>query len=710
MRYSAAFLILLILATPAFAGDEGDPVQFTGLGDLDPDDLLHAGREDMAEVHELLGKSAPEDEILAYAEDAAFEMRIYLRNQGYPEARIGVALVEGRVQFDVTSGPRAFLGEVTISGVDEEDREALLLFVKAPRTWLFGSDLYTTGSLEAAARKMEGYLRQHGYADAVVTRSAEKELTESETEAEEITIPVEFVVEKGPLHLLESVQITGNRLRTVEQLLDRRTVPTASEPDGVTIRSFLGKPFGPFTPFDLKALVVEHYGDLGYPFVEVAENVILESRGETTAAIVSLEIREGPKTGVRLINIRGNARTKDYIIRRELDLFPGDIYQITKAATAQRHLVETGLFRQVFVDMVRPEEGIEGESAQADLDITVEENEFRRLETMVGWGTWELLRGTVAMTWSNLWGEAYEGTVAVSGSVRGYRLSGRLKDPWVLPDILWDRTAFTVEGLVEDQERPTYSYTRQEVGLILSKKDFFKDTVISLGYSFSVTDVYQVSEDLPDEFLNATNIGSLTLSATRDTRNNPWSPTGGSAVGGSLQYANEGLLGGDLNFWRGRISGIRFLDLGSGFVLAGRIMVGAIAPFGATDEIPIQERFYLGGGQTVRSFQQDDLGPRVSERGASQDTPAGGEFFSLANIELRAALPLGGLEAGIFIDGGNVIEKIRDAGFSDYRFAIGAGLRYGTPIGPVRLDFGVNPNPKSYERKWMIFFAVGYPF
>ena len=97
MRHCAALLIFLVLATPAFAADEEDLVRFTGLGDLDPDDLLHAGRHDMAEVYELHRTGASEDEILAYAEDAAFEMEIYLRKEGYPNAGVDVALVEGQI-------------------------------------------------------------------------------------------------------------------------------------------------------------------------------------------------------------------------------------------------------------------------------------------------------------------------------------------------------------------------------------------------------------------------------------------------------------------------------------------------------------------------------------------------------------------------------------------------------------------------------------
>jgi len=534
MRTAAVLLTLLLLSSPVTAEDEEDLVEFTGLRDLDPDDLLSAGSEDLEDVYALLHKGAPEDEILAYGEDAAFEMLLFIRKDGYPLSGITVELTAGRMRFTVAPGPQVFLGEFVVRGVTEEIREELGKYVQTPRTWIFGSQLYVRSALDGAARRMEGYLRQHGYYDAEVTRipsTVLQELIEHEERPEELTVDVEYEVEQGPLHLLETVRLTGNLVRTKEQILDYET-----EPGGRTIRWLLGRPYGPFTPFDVKAIVTEFYGKQGYPFVEITENVSFDPRGKTTAAIVDLEIREGPKTRIRAVHIFGNLRTGDTVIRREVGLLPGDFFNITAAAETQRRLVETGLFRQVFVDVVPPEEKQTADAVDADLTITLQENEFRRLETMVGWGTWELLRGAVSMTWRNMWGQAYEGSVSLEGSVRGYRLAGHLKDPWALPDFLWDRTAFIAEGFVENKQRPTFSYVREEVGLILRQRDFFDDTVTSFGYAFSRTDVYDVTDDLPEEFENQTNIGRLTLSIIRDTRDNPWSPSSGSALGGSLDY------------------------------------------------------------------------------------------------------------------------------------------------------------------------------
>jgi outer membrane translocation and assembly module TamA len=131
-------------------------------------------------------------------------------------------------------------------------------------------------------------------------------------------------------------------------------------------------------------------------------------------------------------------------------------------------------------------------------------------------------------------------------------------------------------------------------------------------------------------------------------------------------------------------------------------------------DIPIQERFFLGGAQSVRSFTEDDLGPRTLVENAQgdlvpTDSPSGGEFYSLVNLEMRAQV-FGPLEFAMFADGGNVIRFLSDAGLEDYRFALGAGIRVLTPIGPLRVDAGLNPDPREDESRYAIFFAVGYPF
>jgi len=119
--------------------------------------------------------------------------------------------------------------------------------------------------------------------------------------------------------------------------------------------------------------------------------------------------------------------------------------------------------------------------------------------------------------------------------------------------------------------------------------------------------------------------------------------------------------------------------------------------------LPIDERFFNGGSTTVRSFGERDLGPHNRGR------PIGGEFFTVFNAEYTFPL-FGELQGALFVDAGNLLPSSEDPGFNDMRYAIGAGLRYKLPIGPIRLDYGINPDPREFEDIGAFHFSFGFAF
>jgi outer membrane protein assembly factor BamA len=138
-------------------------------------------------------------------------------------------------------------------------------------------------------------------------------------------------------------------------------------------------------------------------------------------------------------------------------------------------------------------------------------------------------------------------------------------------------------------------------------------------------------------------------------------------------------------------------------VASGRI--GAIQPLPDTDVIPLQERFFLGGESTIRSFGQDEAGP------TQNGDPIGGEAFVIFNLELRVPLlVLDDLHGAVFFDTGCLTEEVEDIGGGQWDFGIGPGIRYNTPVGPVRLDVGFNPDRGPEDDLFAVHFSIGYPF
>ena len=720
-----ALLLSSLVAAARAEVRQDSQIEFVGLGDTDEDDLRSAAAEDLRLVSKLIGSKAKADLILTHAEDAAFEMNLFLMDRGYPFSRIEVVIVpkeEGApgaggapvsVRFLVTEGPLVLLDGVSVTGVDEDTAAELVRFVRAPRTSLLGSQIYVESNLDGASQRMRAWLRQRGHRDAAVRRLPVPEIEErreqvpsspagegTSTDPAQMAVQVVYEAVPGAVHVLEEVEIAGCKVVDPVKLANRDS-----------IRAYVGQPYGPFTPFDLESTVKDFYGKLGYPFVVVTANERVEPGGDPVKVLVTITVREGPLVRIGAVRIEGNRRTGDSVVRRELTIHPGEVFDVRKLEASQQRVLRTGLFRQAFIDIARPDRpGLLDEAGpiDADLSLKIEESDFQRFETSVGFGTWELLRAAIGYSWINVAGTGRTLAVELAGSLRGYRASLKGTEPWVMPHLLWDHTVGAAELSLEEQERPSFTYLRQAVGVSITKERLLHKLDASLTYVFRVSEITNVTGSVPRELERTANIGSLTLGVVRDARDNPWSPTKGSLISASLEGANRA-FGGDIDFVRLQVRATQVFDLGAGVRFVAHAAAGAISPSGGQSELPLDERFYLGGGQTVRSFSQDDLGPRFIEDGEETSTAAGGEFYSLLNLEFRVPL-WGDLEGAAFLDAGNVIENVRDAGLEDYRFGVGAGLRYGTPLGAVRVDFGVNPNPRDGEDRWAIFFAVGYPF
>jgi len=211
-------------------------------------------------------------------------------------------------------------------------------------------------------------------------------------------------------------------------------------------------------------------------------------------------------------------------------------------------------------------------------------------------------------------------------------------------------------------------------------------------------------ENLDEEETESVNISSVAVSPTWDSRDDVFAPSRGTRARFGLEWGSH-YLGGELDFVRTRLEASRFWPLGERSVLAASLRTGVIAPIGDSDTIPLQERFFNGGQDTVRAFKQDQLGP-ADEFG----NPEGGETFSVVSLEWRRRLS-GKLAGALFVDAGNVSPQAAEYfSFRDVRHGFGVGLRYLLPIGPLRLDVGVNPAPRDDEDRVVAHFSVGMPF
>jgi outer membrane protein assembly complex protein YaeT len=479
-------------------------------------------------------------------------------------------------------------------------------------------------------------------------------------------------------------------------------------------KEMTGQPFFARQKFALQKQILQIYGNLGYADVSAE---ISDSKGEQPSEVtLSAAITSGPRVIIDAVEIIGNTRTRSSFIRSRLQLKPGDTFSIEKKQGSFRELYRTGLFSSVDI-------GLKGEAVdeQRTLLVSVIEAPAKEVYVEPGWGSYERLRVKFGFREANLLGTGriFDADTEFSVKARGAGVS--VIDPWFL------NTDITAELPVSYEYREEPSFTREDIGAsFLLTKELSDHVTVTGGYTFKRTSLTDVDPDQFDKGQDQDyDLGSIKAQISYDTRNDIFFPTKGQKSFLSAEYADD-LFGGNISF--GRLAGgLRFFwQVRRGTVLAARYSTGLIIPGPDQIGVPIGERFFNGGENTVRSFEEAQLGPKD----ASND-PTGGLAYNTISVELRQQL-VSRLVGSLFVDFGNVApnrsreelgkspyssrseiwqDTLNDY-FSDFRPAVGVGLQYLLPFGPARLDVAFNPdrNKKRDEDLYAWHFSIGMAF
>lgn len=714
-RLSLGFAVFCAVLAPGF-----------GRADADPASGAHASRGSAEEVastrpHQIvfrgnvalsereLRKEAVDElkdfERLGYrpadADDAAFQMEIAYRRAGFPFAsvdyrieRLGEAVV---LTFIVSEGSRVRVRRIEFHGNSAFSDTDLLPFFEEPQAGVFGKTelLYVASQVDAAVSSIRDLYYERGYLDTAIRKP---EVTFSE-DRKWVTISVH--IEEGTRYVIHEVVFGGDVLPGAKSHLDQ----LGSE--------LTGRSYFPRRKLRLRSGVLEIYGNLGYPdaTAEVEEQI-----GQGGQVVLKAQVVSGPLVTISGIAVEGNERTRERFIRRRVAFRPGDPYSLDKKRKSFRELYRTGIFSRVFMTL---QDG--AETAKRELVVEVEEAPSKELYLEPGWGSYELLRATVGFRENNLFGTGRIGSVELMGAIRAQRFTVRLTDPWFL------NTDVTADFPFSVRRREEPSFTRTELGAsALFSRRLTEQVTGTAGYEFrwnrlSDVSAADVSEDEDDKYT----IGMVGAQLTYDTRDDLFFPTQGQRSFVSTDLA-ETFLGGDVAFLR-FTGGTRFFFKLAPYTIFGvRYRGGLIIPGDDEISLPIGERFFNGGGTTVRSFRESELGPKDSS-----GDPVGGQGFNVVNVELRHRIK-GNLVGTIFFDWGNVspnrtraeegrppyenrsevLSDTLDDFFGDFRPGVGFGLQYLLPVGPARFDFAFNPdrNKERDEDFFVFHFSVGAAF
>jgi outer membrane protein assembly complex protein YaeT len=616
----------------------------------------------------------------ARVDDLASEAERYYRERGHHFVRIDYETEPGRAILEIDEGPRVLVDDVRFVGNEAISDEKLEDLLDASRTGIlgFGPRIFVERQIRRLAASVGGAYLERGFQEVHVGEPRTS-FSRSRRKAD-ITI----TIDEGP--------------RYVVRHIDASTVPRL-DPETLANRfaSLPGTAYVERVRLEIKGIVDELYAEAGYPNAEVEVTQTLYRPPDAPRRVdVDFSVRAdpGPLVRVRDIVVVGDDQVSKRFVESRILLEPGDRYDSRAKRRSLLRLFRTGLFLTADVRLGPPDPE---EPGRRDLIVEVSEKPTVEYFVEPGWGSYDRFRLRLGVRERNLFGRGLVGRAEVLGSLKGGQVTVGATDPWFF------ESEWTADAAVTYLRRrePSYDIEEANVTSLFSRR--WTDTIrAGATYRFSLS---EVTNSEAEEFLDdqsTVRVGAAGPFIEYDTRNDLFAPTEGlrARLFGEL---GASVLGGEISFVRGGFTAGAYAEILEGTVLAGTVQTEWIAPIFDTDTIPIQERLFNGGENGVRSFQQSEVGPK-----APNGDPLGGEVRNLVSLELRQRL-VGNLEAALFGDYGNVALTTSDA-FRDFRPGIGAGLRYGLPIGPVRLDYAWNPAHREGEDSYAIHLAIGMPF
>ncbi|MFH7320561.1 outer membrane protein assembly factor, partial [Desulfurivibrio sp. D14AmB] len=685
-------LILLILliqaaAAPAWAtakANNAGSFRFQGNHSLTESRLLAAAARELADFPRLGRREAE-------INDAAYMMQLAYRRAGYYFAEVDYRLQEeeglegvSRVTFLINEGPLVLANPIVLLGNTIFSDQELITVVETSLRDGPGSG--PPPLVESRLDRALGMIREMyllaGYWDAEVIslplRFGPQRLTAEQLReklfplgkeagpvppAARLEGEITLEIREGLRQLISAVQLAEP---------EREYPPEIRQAVAQMSAELVGQPYFTRRKLLLRSGLLETYQELGYPEVRV---VIHDRPGENPGDIMLLaEVASGAKVRIREIEISGNQRSSDDFILHRLEISPGDIYRDSARRESFRELYRSGLFTRVDIGISPAAEEVEVIAAaeeQRTLLVAVEEAKAQEFFLEAGWGSYEMLRGRVGFIDRNLFGSGRILRLESGASLKGAEIKAGITDPWVL------ESKITADLPVYYRVREEPAFTRRETGAGLTFSRALPHRMFaSLGYQIRRSDISDIEADTTLESHEEDYaIASIKFQLARDTRNDIFFPSAGQRVFGAVEGA-EKALGSNLTFYRFTTGWRHFSPLSNRLVLGLRADTGLILPGSGQDNIPVGERFYNGGENSVRSFRQGMLGPKDLA-----GNPVGGMAYNLLSVELRRRLR-DNLAISLFFDYGNLSpnqsrleegettmasrSEVIDATFSDY--------------------------------------------
>ncbi|MCF8029434.1 MAG: outer membrane protein assembly factor BamA [Desulfohalobiaceae bacterium] len=591
-------------------------------------------------------------------------VRELYRKKGYYHVRVDYSQKRadsGQVKLliEIKEGEKRYIQSIRIKGAEKIDpqklKDQLALSERGFFSWLTGRGVLKERLLNRDAAALEAYYANHGFVEAKVGQPQIKSMDQG--------LRITFQVREGPRYTLGEVSLQGDLIVSPENLLQRIQVDDMADQGAYFDQSALRE--------DLRELE-DFYRKQGYAFANAKPQLDKNSQEQTID--VTYIINKEHKVFINRIQITGNTKTRDNVIRRELDLAGGDLFNSEKIASSKQNLQKLDYFKSVDLETLPSRE-----KDQMDLKVKVREKRTGSFSLGAGYSTVRQLFFTGKIQERNFLGRGYDLSFKGSFSSKQTLYQASFWNPHLYDGPL----GLGFEAYNSDREYSDYDL-KKTGGKSKFAYSIGDHTRLYWNYSLEEYRVENIDSSASEQIkdLKGENWSSaVNISAVRDTTNRRLYPTQGSKNTLSLKYSG-GPLGGDDNFIKPSYEFSSYHPLLADFVFSWHWEYAHLFE-NTSDTVPDFERFYLGGIHTVRGYDYQDI--HCTDKNGD-DIGGYKKFYTNAEISYPLVKNMG-VRILAFFDAGNVWNKDEHIDGRLYK-SVGAGLRWNSPMGPLRLEYG----------------------
>jgi outer membrane protein assembly complex protein YaeT len=654
----------------------------------------------MLKTLELSGRK-PDHFDSTFIEDSALLLAARVRRDGYlrPAIRIRVRLEQGgelqvdaeqlienplprtlratEVRFQIHEGVLYYYQNLSFEGLQTVTEKQARSYFAETDTLLRTKHgrIYTPEGLQHGLASISELLDRQGYHEARVAA------TKLERDDHTGAVTVNIRVQQGLKFMVHSVRVEYSDENVHEE--------------GRTLHP--NQPYSRLWLQDFSLSLKTNRFRLGYADAKV-EIQTLAQRAETNQVQMDLlaKVQSGLQVRIGSVNFVGQKRTQKWLMARRAKVQRGELLDPVRVEEGRYRLARLGVFDRVDLDYQPVDEHTR------EVTYRVTETKSLNLSLLAGWGSYEMLRGGVEIEKNDIWGLAHHAELKAIQSFKSS--SGDFL--YTVPEAVGNDYDVFVNG--SGLRREEVSFTRLEYGGGIGLHKFFPAaaTDASLRYSYqilSALDITDVSAVAAEGLTNPA-VGAVTFEVKHDRRDNPLYPRRGYKVFATLETATT-YLGGDANYERIELFTSWHHPLGGGRYLSLGLSHGVDVSFGSSAfNLPFNKRFFPGGENSIRGYREGEASPRDAS-----GQLVGAETYLLGTVELEQALTTD-WSLVAFSDSLGMAQHLDHYPFDTGLFSVGGGVRWRTLIGPVRLEYGYNLNPRPGDPKGTLLFSLGFPF